>query len=105
MEPQPKHNMNATQSLVPVIGNTYPVKDALKSLGARWNADKKCWMIAADKAAQATIIVNGSRRTPANSRPARTQSRSYGGFWTCPTCGEEHTASVTRCWECGCGRR
>lgn len=33
---------------IPVSGNTYPVKEQLKSLGARWNRDRKCWMVPAD---------------------------------------------------------
>ena len=28
-----------------ITGNTYPVKDSLKALGARWNPDQKAWMI------------------------------------------------------------
>lgn len=41
-----------------ITGNTYPVKDALKALGARWNPDQKAWMIADEKAAEARKIVS-----------------------------------------------
>jgi hypothetical protein len=47
-------------SLVPVSGNTYPVKDQLKALGARWNPDQKCWMVSPDKADAARRIIGGS---------------------------------------------
>ena len=48
-------------SLIKIAGNTYPVKDQLKALGARWNGDDKCWMISADKADEARAIVAGSK--------------------------------------------
>lgn len=47
-----------------ITGNTYPVKDQLKALGAKWDAEKKCWMITADKAAQAQQIVTGAKSSP-----------------------------------------
>jgi hypothetical protein len=28
-----------------ITGNTFPVKDQLKALGARWDAEKKVWWI------------------------------------------------------------
>ena len=60
-----------TTNLVAVSGNTYPVKDQLKALGARWNPDSKAWMVAADKADAARKIVAGAPkqafRTPVRS--------------------------------------
>lgn len=50
--------MNATESMVAISGNTYPVKDQLKSLGARWNADAKAWMVAPDKAGVLSKVEN-----------------------------------------------
>lgn len=47
-----------------ITGNTYPVKDALKALGAKWNPDQKAWMIDASKADEARKIVGGA---PAHS--------------------------------------
>jgi superfamily I DNA/RNA helicase len=46
--------------LVEIHGNTYPVKDKLKALGARWNSAYRCWMIAADLAEKAAEIVGGT---------------------------------------------
>jgi hypothetical protein len=60
--------MTTTQDLVAITGNTYPVKDALKAIGARWNADRKCWMIAPDKADKARQIVSGSNTAPSAPR-------------------------------------
>lgn len=44
---------------VPIPGNTYPVKDALKALGATWDKDRRTWMIAESKAEYARAIVSG----------------------------------------------
>lgn len=63
-----KTKSKMTSSLVKITGNTYPVKDQLKAIGARWDADSKCWMIAADKADAARKIVAGSPATPARRR-------------------------------------
>lgn len=66
---------------VAITGNTYPVKDRLKALGGRWNADAKAWMIPADHAAEAQRLVGASQTNRARFiRPAE----------------------IKRCWECGC---
>lgn len=26
-------------------GNTYPIREAIKSLGGKWNADRKAWIV------------------------------------------------------------
>jgi len=51
-------------TLVEIKGDTYPVKEALKALGARWNAAKKCWTVRAEMAEKALALVNG-RKAPA----------------------------------------
>jgi len=48
---------NAAVELVQIVGNTYPIKDRLKSLGARWNGARKAWFIHPDKAAEAQALV------------------------------------------------
>lgn len=45
---------------VAITGNTYPVKDQIKALGGRWNADAKAWMVPEDKADQARALVSGA---------------------------------------------
>ena len=63
-----------TTSLVTVTGNTYPVKDQLKALGARWNPDAKAWMVPQAKVDAARKIVAGA---PSQSnRSARPSYRS-----------------------------
>lgn len=48
-----------------ITGNTYPVKDELKALGGRWNAERKAWMVPADRADEARALVAGTHTTPA----------------------------------------
>jgi len=62
-----------TTSLVAVTGNTYPVKDQLKALGARWNPDAKAWMVPQTQVAAARKIVAGA--------PAARPSYRAGGIY------------------------
>jgi len=74
--------MNATQDRIAVTGNTYPVKDELKALGARWNGDLKAWMVPSDKAEEAQRIVAGAGPKQASSLGARSYRPSR-----CRDCG------------------
>lgn len=58
--------------LVAISGNTYPVKEQLKALGAHWNPDRKVWMVAADKAEQAKALVSAGK--PATTTRTRRQA-------------------------------
>jgi len=40
-----------------ITGNTYPVKDAIKVLGGRWNSVAKGWDVPDDKAEQVRALV------------------------------------------------
>jgi hypothetical protein len=42
--------------MVAIAGNTYPVKEQLKALGAKWNPDAKSWMIDESKIKEAKKI-------------------------------------------------
>lgn len=54
---------------IEITGNTFPVKDAIKALGGRWNAANKRWSVPAEQAAQAQALVDG-QSTPAAAAPA-----------------------------------
>lgn len=41
-------------------GNTFPLKDALKSLGAHWDGEARAWWIGASKEAQARQLLDDS---------------------------------------------
>lgn len=62
---------------VAITGNTYPVKEQLKALGARWNGDIKAWMVAPDKAAAAQALVD---QAPAPARSIGRRSTGRMGF-------------------------
>ena len=89
--------MNATENLVAISGNTYPVKEQLKALGARWNGDAKAWMVAPDKAEQARQIVSGAGPKKAHSGASR-----YGSY---ATIGPRQNERMRRTgWTgCSCG--
>lgn len=52
--------------MIAITGNTYPVKDQIKAMGGRWNADQKAWMVPEDKADEAKALVAGGAK-PAKS--------------------------------------
>ena len=103
MNSQPNNKMNATtQSLVEITGNTYPVKDKLRAIGAKWDAGKKCWLISSRKAQEAAAIVKTAPAKAAfSTRPSAPRPSFSRDFRVCFGCGEE-LAHGSRCWECGC---
>ena len=86
---------------VAITGNTYPVKDALKAMGARWNPDSKAWMIAADKASEARAIVAGKATGASPStRPTHSKCHDCGasakGYYRCYECSREYREGGSR---------
>ncbi len=77
----------SAEKMVPISGNTYPVKDAIKALGGRWNGDRKVWMVPAEKADEARRLVAGA---PQSKSGGGRRFGRYGG-------GKR----MGRCWECG----
>ena len=49
--------------MVAITGNTYPVKDQLKTMGGRWNPEEKAWMVPSVKVEAAKALVAGSKPT------------------------------------------
>ncbi len=91
----------SSPSLIPITGNTYPVRDQLRQLGATWNPAGKAWMVSPEQAEQARAIVAsapagrapsssyGRSRYRSDAFSGRNQSR-YGGRCNCedyPCCG------------------
>lgn len=91
-----------------ITGNTYPVKDALKAMGARWDADVRGWRVPADKASAARALVSGSGSksnsggTVASSRARTSGSSGYSrGRRTGCSCGSiEDQPRASDCWQC-----
>ena len=88
--------------MIAITGNTYPVKDQLKSLGGRWNADRKAWMVPADKAAEAQALVVGATGTKKSSgfRPRSNCCADCGaasqGYYRCRGCNVERKVGGSR---------
>lgn len=82
---------------VAITGNTYPVKDQIKALGGRWNADQKAWMVPADKADAAQALVASAPKASSRSNGAR-----YGSYATIGARQESRMARTG--WTgCACG--
>lgn len=43
--------------MVRLDGNTFPVREGLKALGARWDRHSQCWMIAQELARDAMALI------------------------------------------------
>src|SRR5436853_517110 len=46
--------------MIAISGNTYPVKDQLRSLGGKWDANQKAWLVPDEKAEEAKKLVTGA---------------------------------------------
>jgi hypothetical protein len=74
-----------------ITGNTFPVKDAIKALGGRWNPAAKGWDVPEDKANEAKLLVAGTApATKPAARPARPSNWRPCGYPGCnPTYCDE----------------
>jgi hypothetical protein len=72
-----------------ITGNTYPVKDAIKALGGKWDADRKGWTVPDAKADAARKLVSGA---PAQS--------SASGTGKCSKCGKSCKPEYSTCFAC-----
>lgn len=57
-------------------GNTYPIKDRVKALGAHWDGDQRAWWIGAAKRAAAEALVTGCASTATTGGDDRTPDRN-----------------------------
>jgi len=84
-----------------ITGNTYPVKDAIKALGGRWNPDQKCWAVPDDKAEAARkLVVDAPARA---SRKSSNNGYSSQGRGVCAHCGDSCNPRYRTCLECSHG--
>lgn len=87
--------------MVAITGNTYPVKDQLKSLGARWNPDQKAWMIPEDKADEARkLVAGGTIPSKKSGKPHFSRCHECGapsrGYYRCYNCSLEYRDGGSR---------
>ncbi len=66
--------------MIAITGNTYPVKNQLKALGARWNPDQKAWMVREELAAAARQIVAGAGSKKAHSNGGNYDPQRFNGY-------------------------
>ncbi len=59
--PDPFEESQASVPRVALSGNTYPVKEALKALGAQWDKEQRAWLIGASKAAHAQALIDNQQ--------------------------------------------
>ncbi len=88
----------ANANLIAITGNTYPVKEQLKALGATWNAPAKAWMVAADRAEEARGIVSSA----GPARSSRGSSSYSGGGYSRRYSGGRRYQSSYSGGHCGC---
>jgi len=88
-----------------ITGNTYPVKDAIRELGGRWNPRAKGWEVPADRADEARALVDEAPRTRPR-RSSRYDSSRYVSNYTQFSDGTEYYVNKKgRCEDapcCGC---
>lgn len=68
-----------------IIGNTYPIKDQLKRLGAKWDGDQKAWLVPDTRADEARALLAAV--------PAAVPGK-------CSKCGKPFKAPYTLCLDC-----
>lgn len=52
-------NENETENMIEITGKTFAVREQIRILGGKWNADKKTWMMpVGPKAEKAQALAN-----------------------------------------------
>ncbi len=70
-----------------IVGNTYPVREKIKQLGGKWDAERKAWMVPDGRASEARSLVE---HAPAEQRtPGK-----------CAKCGRSCKPQYTLCYGC-----
>lgn len=87
-----------------ITGNTYPVRDKLKALGGRWNANAKGWDVPSEKASEAKALVENApveKRELSRTDIIAIGVRKRGGTpGVCFSCGEKCKFPYDECWDC-----
>ena len=85
--------------MITITGNTYPVKDAIKALGGKWNKTAKGWDVPDEVADEARALVSG-----ASTRSHR-HSYDKSTFYRMSSGAEIYRNRSGRCEDapcCGC---
>ena len=82
-----------------ITGNTYPVKDAIKALGGKWNKTAKGWDVPDEVADEARALVSGA------SNQSHRHSYDKSTFYRMSSGAEIYRNRSGRCEDapcCGC---
>lgn len=60
-----------------LIGNTYPIKDALRSVGAKWDPDRKAWWTGKREVAE-SVVARGAEQNPEREDPSGLDTKVIG---------------------------
>jgi hypothetical protein len=60
--------MSTTTTTTAINGNTYPVRQALRALGGRWDAAQRVWLVPAERAKEARALVAAAPHAPYSPR-------------------------------------
>ena len=52
--------LERTGSRIYLVGNTFPIKDQIKSIGGHWDGDRKAWWVGTAKASDAEKLAAGA---------------------------------------------
>jgi hypothetical protein len=79
-----------------VLGQTYPIRDAIRAAGGHWDTDRKAWWIGATKRADLAAAI--ATAIPVKDEPRAYRRpyggrRSSGGAWTGCACGSREGQS------------
>jgi hypothetical protein len=88
-----------------IIGNTYPVKEKLKALGAHWNSAAQGWDIGDDQADAARALVAAAGPSTYTPRRAARYSGARSSYTRFASGAEVFTNKRGRCEDapcCGC---
>lgn len=91
------------EELVPVAGNTYPVREKIRAMGGRWDGFTKVWMVPASKAAEVRAMVAAAPVETRSSKPRYSNWRPCGYPGCSPTYCDECNGEGYR--PAGGGRR
>jgi len=87
-------------------GNSYPVKESIKSAGGKWNPRFKTWSVPDDRAEEMQTLVNAQGEATYKPRSSRGNGSKYRSSYTRFSSGSEsYTNKRGRCEDapcCGC---
>jgi len=88
-----------------ITGNTYPLRDRIKSLGGKWNAQAKGWDVPDVNVAEIKKLMEAQAKQPQQpmtttqriAAAARKRGETPG---ICSSCGDKCKFPYTECWDC-----